>query len=110
MVKDICPSIDKLGTLQTHNAPNLRQAKGGYPVWGMGQPTREGLLNFVCKLRTEGHEVSEKYTASQKCGAVFYYYYYYYFYHCYYYYYYVFGGFVFVVSFFRGGWLGSNLC
>ena len=58
MVKDISSSIDKLGTLRTQNAPNVRQAKGGYPVWGMGQPTREGLLNFVSKLQREGHEVN----------------------------------------------------
>ncbi|ELT97506.1 hypothetical protein CAPTEDRAFT_103765 [Capitella teleta] len=54
MVKDVVPAdIDRLGTYQQYLAPNLRKMNGPYPVYGMGQPTKDGLSNFMSHLREE---------------------------------------------------------
>ena len=61
MVKDVVPeNIDRLGTYQQHLAPNLRKMSGPYPVYAMGQPTKDGLSNFMTHLREENFKVVDR--------------------------------------------------
>ncbi|XP_077999424.1 paladin-like [Glandiceps talaboti] len=55
MVKDHYHGIDMLNTIKKYGAPNLRRAHGGYPVYGMGQPTREGLRQILETLLDDGY-------------------------------------------------------
>ena len=57
LVKDVSEEVDRLGTLEKYNAPNLREYKGGLPVYSMGQPTRDGLTDFMDTLQSEGFQV-----------------------------------------------------
>ncbi|XP_070544590.1 paladin-like [Ptychodera flava] len=55
MVKDHFNGIDELNTWKAFGAPNLRRAHGGYPVYGMGQPTLEGLRQILESLLDDGY-------------------------------------------------------
>ena len=57
LIKDHFDGIDKLKTLETHGAPNFRKNRGPYPVYGMGQPSRDGLANVLQTLVENGHKV-----------------------------------------------------
>ena len=58
MVRDIYGKLDVLNTTGSCGAPNFRQAKGGYAVFGMGQPSLSGFKLVLQKLQREGHKVS----------------------------------------------------
>ncbi|CAH1794464.1 unnamed protein product [Owenia fusiformis] len=55
LVKDFHPGMDKLGTMETYQAPNVRKAQGSFPVYGMGQPTKDSLSNMLELLHSGGH-------------------------------------------------------
>lgn len=57
LIKDHFDGIDKLKTLDTHGAPNFRKSRGPYPVYGMGQPSRDGLAHVIQTLVENGHKV-----------------------------------------------------
>lgn len=57
LVRDIWPEDDRLQTLEKYSAPNVREATGGYPVYGLGQPTYEGLTGFMQALKDSGKQV-----------------------------------------------------
>ncbi|XP_068807080.1 paladin isoform X4 [Struthio camelus] len=56
MVKDVYSKLDVLNTTGSCGAPNFRQAKGGYAVFGMGQPSLNGFKHVLQKLQKEGHK------------------------------------------------------
>ncbi|NWR91044.1 PALD protein, partial [Furnarius figulus] len=56
MVRDVYGKLDVLNTTGSCGAPNFRQAKGGYAVFGMGQPTLNGFKLVLQKLQREGHK------------------------------------------------------
>ena len=60
MVGDQFKGIDELNTSAKYGAPNFRKAHGGYPVYGMGQPTSEGLKKVMDFLENEKYSVSMK--------------------------------------------------
>ena len=51
IVADQCKQEDALNTRQTTGVPNFRKCEGGYPVYGMGQPTRNGLSRLIDDLQ-----------------------------------------------------------
>ena len=57
MVRDINTTMDRLATLSQFQAPNVRRCRGNYPVYGMGQPTKDGLTSIIQGLKEEGHQV-----------------------------------------------------
>uniref|UniRef100_A0A8D2J8C7 Paladin n=1 Tax=Varanus komodoensis TaxID=61221 RepID=A0A8D2J8C7_VARKO len=57
MVRDVYSKLDVLNTTSTCGAPNFRQAKGGYSVFGMGQPSFSGFKQVLQKLQNDGHKV-----------------------------------------------------
>lgn len=57
MVRDVYGKLDVLNTTGSCGAPNFRQAKGGYGVFGMGQPSLNGFKLVLQKLQREGHKV-----------------------------------------------------
>ncbi|XP_065602070.1 paladin [Cyrtonyx montezumae] len=56
MVRDVYSKLDVLNTTGSCGAPNFRQAKGGYAVFGMGQPSLNGFKLVLQKLQREGHK------------------------------------------------------
>ncbi|KFP03896.1 Paladin, partial [Calypte anna] len=56
MVRDVYGKLDVLNTAGSCGAPNFRQAKGGYAVFGMGQPSLNGFKLVLQKLQREGHK------------------------------------------------------
>ncbi|GCB74670.1 hypothetical protein scyTo_0003761, partial [Scyliorhinus torazame] len=56
MVCDVHSKIDVLNTTGSHGAPNFRQAKGSFPVFGMGQPSLNGFKRLLQVLQQEGYE------------------------------------------------------
>ncbi|XP_015278729.1 PREDICTED: paladin [Gekko japonicus] len=56
MVRDIYSKLDVLNTTSSCGAPNFRQAKGGYSVFGMGQPSLNGFKQILQKLQNDGHK------------------------------------------------------
>lgn len=56
LIKDHFDGIDKLNTLETHGAPNFRKSRGPYPVYGMGQPSRDGLAHIIQTVVENGHK------------------------------------------------------
>ncbi|NXE47896.1 PALD protein, partial [Casuarius casuarius] len=56
MVRDVYSKLDVLNTTGSCGAPNFRQAKGGYAVFGMGQPSLNGFKQVLQKLQKEGHK------------------------------------------------------
>ena len=57
LVRDINTTMDRLATLSQFQAPNVRRCRGNYPVYGMGQPTKDGLTSIIQGLKEEGHQV-----------------------------------------------------
>ncbi|KAJ7324225.1 hypothetical protein JRQ81_017245 [Phrynocephalus forsythii] len=56
MVRDVYSKLDVLNTSKSCGAPNFRQAKGGYSVFGMGQPSLHGFKQVLQKLQNDGHK------------------------------------------------------
>nr|XP_005991456.1 PREDICTED: paladin [Latimeria chalumnae] len=56
MVRDICSRLDVLNTTSSHGAPNFRQAKGDYPVFGMGQPSLSGFKQVLQQLQNDNYK------------------------------------------------------
>ncbi|XP_073441887.1 paladin isoform X2 [Dendrobates tinctorius] len=56
IVRDVYSKLDVLNTTSNLGAPNFRQAKGGYAVYGMGQPTLNGFKQVLQKLQNDGHK------------------------------------------------------
>ncbi|XP_078386819.1 paladin-like isoform X2 [Cetorhinus maximus] len=56
MVCDIYSKLDVLNTTGSYGVPNFRQAKGSYPVFGMGQPSLNGFKRVLQVFQQEGYE------------------------------------------------------
>uniref|UniRef100_A0A8C5PW72 Paladin n=1 Tax=Leptobrachium leishanense TaxID=445787 RepID=A0A8C5PW72_9ANUR len=56
LVRDVYSKLDVLNTTSTRGAPNFRQAKGGYEVYGMGQPSLNGFKQVLQQLQSDGHK------------------------------------------------------
>ncbi|XP_031574791.1 paladin-like isoform X3 [Actinia tenebrosa] len=56
LIRDHFNGIDRLNTLETCGAPNFRKAGGSYPVYGMGQPSKDGLALVIETLICNGHK------------------------------------------------------
>ena len=56
MVLDIDQSEDQLGTMKTKFAPNFRRAKGDLPIYGMGQPTQNGINEALESIRDDNSQ------------------------------------------------------
>ncbi|KFU90052.1 Paladin, partial [Chaetura pelagica] len=56
LVRDVHGKLDVLNTTGSCGAPNFRQAKGGFSVFGMGQPSLKGFQLLLQKLQREGHK------------------------------------------------------
>ncbi|CAG04802.1 unnamed protein product, partial [Tetraodon nigroviridis] len=56
MVQDVYSKADVLNTSGSCGAPNFRQAKGTYPLYGMGQPSLNGFKQVLQWLQAQGHE------------------------------------------------------
>ncbi|XP_061087893.1 paladin isoform X1 [Conger conger] len=56
MVQDVYSKADVLNTTGSYGAPNFRQAKGNYPLFGMGQPSVSGFKQVLQRLQSQGHE------------------------------------------------------
>ena len=57
LVRDVCADDDKLGTLKHFSAPNVSEALHGFPVYGLGQPTMNGIADLVQELKDRGKQV-----------------------------------------------------
>jgi len=57
-VRDVSSDDDKLGTMKLFLAPNVSEARHGFPVYGLGQPTMNGITDFVQALKSRGKQVS----------------------------------------------------
>ncbi|KAM4624425.1 paladin isoform 1-T2 [Polymixia lowei] len=56
MVQDVYDKADVLNTTGSYGAPNFRQVKGSYPLYGMGQPSLNGFKQVLQRLQAQGHE------------------------------------------------------
>uniref|UniRef100_A0A8C6TM13 Paladin n=1 Tax=Neogobius melanostomus TaxID=47308 RepID=A0A8C6TM13_9GOBI len=56
MVQDVFGKADVLKTTASYGAPNFRQVKGSYPLFGMGQPSVNGFKQVLQRLQAQGHE------------------------------------------------------
>ncbi|XP_074519359.1 paladin isoform X2 [Halichoeres trimaculatus] len=56
MVQDVYAKADVLNTTGSYGAPNFRQVKGSYPLYGMGQPSLNGFKQVLQRLQAQGHE------------------------------------------------------
>ncbi|XP_040885234.1 paladin isoform X3 [Toxotes jaculatrix] len=56
MVQDVYSKADVLNTTGSYGAPNFRQVKGSYPLYGMGQPSLNGFRQVLQRLQAQGHE------------------------------------------------------
>ncbi|MGH0118169.1 UNVERIFIED_CONTAM: hypothetical protein FKN15_045316 [Acipenser sinensis] len=56
MVQDVYSKADVLNTMGSYGAPNFRQAKGSYPLFGMGQPSLSGFTQVLQRLQTHGYK------------------------------------------------------
>uniref|UniRef100_A0A8C5KMV4 Paladin n=1 Tax=Jaculus jaculus TaxID=51337 RepID=A0A8C5KMV4_JACJA len=56
LVRDVTEKMDVLGTSGSCGALNFRQARGGLPVFGMGQPSLLGFQRVLQKLQKDGHK------------------------------------------------------
>uniref|UniRef100_A0A665X4W3 Paladin n=1 Tax=Echeneis naucrates TaxID=173247 RepID=A0A665X4W3_ECHNA len=57
MVQDVYSKADVLNTTGSFGAPNFRQVKGHYPLFGMGQPSLNGFKRVLQRLQAQGREV-----------------------------------------------------
>ncbi|XP_051958207.1 paladin-like [Xyrauchen texanus] len=56
MVQDVFSKVDVLNTSSSCGAPNFRQSKGSYPLYGMGQPSVNGFKQVLQRLQGQGHQ------------------------------------------------------
>lgn len=56
MVQDVYSKADVLNTIASYGAPNFRQVKGSYPLFGMGQPSLNGFKQVLQRLQAQGYE------------------------------------------------------
>uniref|UniRef100_A0A3B5L6Q8 Phosphatase domain containing paladin 1a n=1 Tax=Xiphophorus couchianus TaxID=32473 RepID=A0A3B5L6Q8_9TELE len=56
MVQDVYSKADVLYTTSSYGAPNFRQVKGTYPLYGMGQPTLNGYKQVLQRLQAQGQQ------------------------------------------------------
>ncbi|XP_063749649.1 paladin isoform X1 [Eleginops maclovinus] len=56
MVQDVYSKADVLNTTGSYGAPNFRQVKGSYPLYGMGQPSVNGFKQVLQRLQAQGNE------------------------------------------------------
>ncbi|XP_028287757.1 paladin [Parambassis ranga] len=56
MVQDVYSKADVLNTTSTYGAPNFRQVKEYYPLYGMGQPSLNGFKQVLQRLQAQGHQ------------------------------------------------------
>nr|XP_004561300.3 paladin isoform X2 [Maylandia zebra] len=56
MVQDVYSKADVLNTTGSYGAPNFRQVKGSYPLYGMGQPSLTGFKQVLQRLQAQGQE------------------------------------------------------
>uniref|UniRef100_A0A8C6M399 Phosphatase domain containing paladin 1a n=1 Tax=Nothobranchius furzeri TaxID=105023 RepID=A0A8C6M399_NOTFU len=56
MVQDVYSKVDVLNTTDHYGAPNFRQVKGSYPLYGMGQPSLNGFRQVLQRLQAQGQE------------------------------------------------------
>lgn len=56
MVQDVFSKADVLSTTGSYGAPNFRQSKGGFPLYGMGQPSLSGFKQVLQRLQAQGHQ------------------------------------------------------
>ncbi|XP_038599862.1 paladin isoform X1 [Tachyglossus aculeatus] len=56
IVRDVHSKLDVLNTTGCCGAPNFRQAKGGFAVFGMGQPSLGGFQRVLQKLQSDGYK------------------------------------------------------
>lgn len=57
MVQDVYGKADVINTSGSYGAPNFRQSKGSYPLYGMGQPSLNGFKQVLQRLQGQGHQV-----------------------------------------------------
>uniref|UniRef100_A0AAY3ZV18 Paladin n=1 Tax=Denticeps clupeoides TaxID=299321 RepID=A0AAY3ZV18_9TELE len=57
MVQDVYSKADVVNTTASHGAPNFRQVKEDFPVFGMGQPSLNGFRQVLQRMQSQGHEV-----------------------------------------------------
>uniref|UniRef100_A0A8C7YKP7 Paladin n=1 Tax=Oryzias sinensis TaxID=183150 RepID=A0A8C7YKP7_9TELE len=57
LVLDVYKKADVLNTTESCGAPNFRQAKGSYPLYGMGQPSQNGFKQVLQRLQAQGQEI-----------------------------------------------------
>uniref|UniRef100_A0A672PRR7 Paladin-like n=1 Tax=Sinocyclocheilus grahami TaxID=75366 RepID=A0A672PRR7_SINGR len=57
MVQDVFSKADVLSTSGSYGAPNFRQSKGSFPLYGMGQPSLSGFKQVLHRLQGQGHQV-----------------------------------------------------
>uniref|UniRef100_G3NCI0 Paladin n=1 Tax=Gasterosteus aculeatus aculeatus TaxID=481459 RepID=G3NCI0_GASAC len=57
MVQDVYSKADVLNTTGSCGAPNFRQVRGSYPLYGMGQPSLNGFKRVLQRLQALGHQV-----------------------------------------------------
>ncbi|XP_067224663.1 paladin isoform X1 [Chanodichthys erythropterus] len=56
MVQDVFSKADVLSTAGSYGAPNFRQSRGGFPLYGMGQPSLSGFKQVLQRLQGQGHQ------------------------------------------------------
>uniref|UniRef100_A0A672PFY0 Paladin-like n=1 Tax=Sinocyclocheilus grahami TaxID=75366 RepID=A0A672PFY0_SINGR len=56
MVQDVFGKADVLSTSGSYGAPNFRQSKGSFPLYGMGQPSLSGFKQVLQRLQGQGHQ------------------------------------------------------
>uniref|UniRef100_A0A8C2ZFZ2 Paladin n=1 Tax=Cyclopterus lumpus TaxID=8103 RepID=A0A8C2ZFZ2_CYCLU len=56
MVQDVYSKADVLNTTSSYGAPNFRQVRGSYPLYGMGQPSLNGFKHVLQRLQAQGHK------------------------------------------------------
>uniref|UniRef100_A0A3B4V8C0 Paladin n=2 Tax=Seriola dumerili TaxID=41447 RepID=A0A3B4V8C0_SERDU len=56
MVQDVYSKADVLNTTGSYGAPNFRQVKGSYLLFGMGQPSLNGFKQVLQRLQAQGRE------------------------------------------------------
>lgn len=70
MVQDVYSKADVLNTTGSYGAPNFRQVKGSYPLYGMGQPSLTGFKQVLQRLQAQGQEVTAITCAQFHCAPL----------------------------------------
>ena len=58
LLRDAPLTTDALTSFDDCGIPNLRRLAGPHPVYGMGQPGRDGLATFINRLKAQEHSVT----------------------------------------------------